>query len=214
MASNSGETTLKVVPVKRAHMPRYPTRKSSRAPRLDAGSAGRPRVLMVVAVLLGGGAISCPFACVTVCPPVYMSEEDALQVIRDAFAEEGITVVEDPAEQQDFGLPFRIDLAEGERRLAIEYVSKEDCEDFATRYAVEEWSLDDDGAGGPGSSDEDCYYPSDGADRLRRHVEVIDPEIHLGAFGDGESCSKEEARDHLAWEVQNFIESLREQGVL
>jgi len=142
-------------PVKRTPRPSYPTKIEVMmdATLLDryvpAAWLRSKHVACALAGLIAAGSVGCT-ACVAVTPPAYLSEEEALAVIRDSLNGYGIemapgkteipAVTVDLAETDAAGGagertigPVRADLENPERKVVVEFVSAGDYREWTEK---------------------------------------------------------------------------------
>jgi hypothetical protein len=113
-----------------------------------AGAAKQPnKQALLVAPIFQHGEGRGATGCIVVAPPVFLSEEEALQVIREELATHGVML--GPGEYAHgraletgkFELsgvtvgwmgqePFKADAADRQKRVAIEFISQRECEDL------------------------------------------------------------------------------------
>ncbi len=164
-------------PVKHRESPKYPTRREAMAQGAVflglvatggcSGQSGnqatdgdsqpiseddRAQTRAVVAPLFEHGEGRGAVGCVVVSPPIFLSEEEALQIIKEELAGQGIElgkgqplsgVATEPlspwkpeiSKQEDMeeetAIPVGVDAVDPRKRIAVQYVSSEDVSDFA-----------------------------------------------------------------------------------
>ena len=121
---------MKAGPVRSYAAPSYATREQALVEPHTQESA-RPRKLFrhplgwSLGLMVAAGS-ACAFGCIAMCPTVYMSEAEALEIIQDQFALYGIqfdtTGREGPA-----GLPYSPDLANWSLGIIVDYVGSDQC---------------------------------------------------------------------------------------
>lgn len=80
-------------------------------------------------------APACTFGCVTICPTVYLSEGETLDIVQEQFAAHGYTLQSEVG-SGPMGLPFEPDLANWDAGLIAEIVTEEECPEY--QQAAEE----------------------------------------------------------------------------
>lgn len=133
-------------PVAHTLAPRYPTRREflagastlavalvgCHAKRSEAEAEG-----IVVAPLFEHGTGRGVAGCVVVSPPVFLSEEEALQILREELGKQGIKLLAGAtlddvhiapltSEDDDDGEPFELDGKDAAKKVAVAFVSAED----------------------------------------------------------------------------------------
>jgi len=101
----------------------------------EKAGAAKPtaRTAAVVAPIFEHGEGRGATGCVVISPPVFLSEEEALQVIRDELAKRGVTLGRE--KQQVTGVTidgerFQADAADSKKRVAVEFVSEQQCQEL------------------------------------------------------------------------------------
>jgi len=125
-----------------------------------AGVSKQPdKRALVVAPVFEHGEGRGSTGCIVVAPPVFLSEEEALQVIREELATHGVTLGPgeyDHGRALDAGKfeisgvkldwmspePFKADAADPQKRVAIEFISERECSDLDR---AQEWENSKDG---------------------------------------------------------------------
>lgn len=127
------ESTLRAGPLRSYAPPAYGTRREALADpsvrpfastvRLTGSAVG---LGLVVAVAT---APACTFGCITICPTVYLSEGETLDIVQEQFTAHGYTLQEGtgggPA-----NLPFEPDLANWDAGLIAEIITEEECAEY------------------------------------------------------------------------------------
>jgi hypothetical protein len=181
--------------------------------------------------------------CVVVAPPVFLSEEEALQVISEELGKHGITLGEHevtlpdvtipPRHRKDFdgdevveeltrARPLELDARSTEPRVALEFVSREEYFELG-------------GVDFPPNSFSSVrsYDTREVAQRLAEQVQAQGEGMYFGAFYDPmvkitreegaqedvtweelQKRTRERARTQLREQVQDFVEWLQGQGVI
>ena len=184
---------MKLRPVTDAPPPRYPRRQRTGAARVALHAAG---VSVVVVASLSSCATT---ACVTVCPPVYIAEEEALEVIREVFAEHGMFLsAPGDASWEALGLPFAPDLASVRRAVAVEFVSKEESTEAAYRYGE---LVKSDPSG-------DEQSAKTVALRLWEAVESLEIAPDFVSLSYPSNCEGQDVAESLAWDAERYAEDL------
>jgi hypothetical protein len=124
---------MRAGPVRDYGAPEYATREQALAEqsmrRLSSPSRLFRHPLGWALGLMVTAGTACAFGCVAVCPTVYMSEAEALDIIQDRFAAEGL-VLERPGDGGPLELPFTPDLANWSLGVVVEYVAQDQCGDL------------------------------------------------------------------------------------
>jgi len=223
---------MKVDPVKRFPQPSYPTKvEVMMDPVLferhaPAAWLKSKHVACALASFIAVGSIGCTTACIAVTPPAYLSEEEALTVIREGLKGYGIELkrgeteipavrvewmegeVEGGAGESLIG-PESADLEDPERRVVLEFVSAGD---------FREWTkTEPDGIRG-GNELRKIAETMTVAVREEKGGEVYfgamyDPAMWLPARST-EDERKERTRKYLRIQVEEFAQWLKAQGVI
>ncbi len=177
--------------------------------------------------------------CVVVSPPIFLSEEEALQIITEEFSRAGIEVtgknvdlegvsiqwlefeykLEDDILQKEFyeigmASPLVADLVDENRAIAIEYVSMHDYNQVRREASLSSVS---------------SYDTQEVAQAVASTVEKEGKSVYFGTFYDpmvrfehdsassweeAEAAGEAEAKELLRQQIQDFIEWLQAQGVI
>ncbi|MFH0946014.1 MAG: hypothetical protein V2A76_12515 [Planctomycetota bacterium] len=208
----------------------------SQAPSEGAeGTADNP--LGPVAAVFEHGEGRGAYGCIAVCPPVFLSEEEARQVIGEELSRQGLKLEPDGKTLRD--IPDRrhffdwrgkstrtlvLDGFDAERGAGYEFISRDEY--YGLRGSGEEASR----------SSVDWYDFLESARSLAARVNASDSDARVGVFYDpvtdqaerecptsreqqawddaAREAAREESRDLLRLQVRDFAEWLREQGVL
>jgi len=205
----------------------------------DQAAAGN-RAVSLVAPIFEHGEGRGAWGCVVVAPPIFLSEEEALQVIREELSAHGVTFTESNVRAEGVTFPaHEIQYDVDENGNVTEEVTESpgarqpydiDARDPVHGISVEFVSRDDYHAlGGPESSSTvQCYDLKEAALDLKRAMEESGRGGRcFGAFYDPlESCydgeddgsdrqgSKEESLRLLRAQVKDFVDWLEAQGVI
>lgn len=188
--------------------------------------ASRPAIVAPIFLHGEGRGV---IGCVVENPPAFLSEEEALDIIREELAAAGITTwsedttlptvwVPERARPFDADSPpggpkpltarrLQVDMMDEEQHIAVEYVSLADYNALRT-------------SGGAWSSVQEYNLPEVARD-ISHYVEEQGKDLYFGAFYDPvaersweNSSSAPGSRELLRQQVQDFIEWLEGQGVL
>jgi hypothetical protein len=213
---------LRYYPLHRADLPAYPTKLAALADpallrkHLPSAWLGRREMAGAAALFLAGGTLGGAGGCVwwrtppgIVAPPsVCLSEEDALQIIRDELQQQGLTLGEENvaltavqlADSSGETAPLQADLADTQRGLAVEYL------DDASYWSYRSYA------------DEENAAPADVADALVAAAATQAPELRLGVFStelnETGDCDAAAAEVSLREQVRDFVDWLKAQGVI
>lgn len=206
--------TVRAGPVKRAPTPRYPTRMEvADDPELlrkhvpGAWLHNRELAGALSIALAAGPACVVPYlfddgssGCVTIIPPVYLTEEQAMRAITEDMLQAGVALSTDPQILSGYQLPVAIDAADPALDVAVEFVSREDC-----------LALGSGGASG-------CEFGYSGfsslAENLEQQVAASDTSVHFEAFWDPAYPDEEESISLLREQVRSFVEWLQGEGII
>jgi len=199
---------MKAKPVRRYRTPRYPTKLMIvRNPELlqkSMKTLGLPHKQLAGALLIyfaATGGSSCDWGpttgCVVVVPPAYMSEEEALQVIKDELSTYGVNLSDDSADLEAVVLPVEEDAVDREKNIAVEFISRSDCVEL----------------GGGDEEDMFCDFYS-ARSTLREQVEAGETDINFGIFLDPQIEDLEYSKELLRDQVRDFADWLEDQGVI
>lgn len=194
--------------LKRYRRPGYPTKsmvmkdpellkKSLRAFKFPkAGLA--PALALFVASSAGGTGCVASSSCMVVLPPVYLSEEEAMEIIRDQFSGYGVNLSVDPNDLSALELeavePDAVDL---DLSIAVEFISKEDC------VAL----------GGGEEEEEYCDFYTVQSD-MQDAVAAENPDVIFEAFSDPARRDEGSAETYLREQVDAFAAWLQSEGVI
>jgi hypothetical protein len=195
----------------------------------EAGAANPAHVAPIFQHGNGRGA----FGCEAVNPPVFLSEDEARQVIIEEAKRAGLTFTTEAPELKKVAIPvtnegmgeqkpkntdgpLKLDLYAKKQKVAVEYVSQDD---------FKAWEGKD---GGPRSSVSSVDI-LDAATRLRDGLEKAKPAEMVGVlydpmsrvnydgkkdWKDSEADAKVAAREELRKQVKDFMAWLKAQGVI
>jgi hypothetical protein len=204
-----------------------------------AGANKRPdQRALVVAPIFEHGEGRGATGCIVLAPPVFLSEEEALQVIREELATHGVTL--GTAEYEIAGValspfhslrpePFKADAADSKKRMAIEFVSERECRDLDF---AQQWENSKDGT--MHSSSVHRYdFPKTSeylAEKVRKtgrtpvyfgtFYDPLSGKMDSGSLTNGASMLDAEAKivteskRLLRLQVQDFVKWLQGQGAL
>jgi hypothetical protein len=163
------------------------------------GAQVQTNALAIVAPIFEHGKGRGATGCIVMSPPVFMSEEEALQVIREEMSVKGITLRTDqtavpgvtvmskykpgvPAAPE----PFQAEAADPNKRVFVEFISQRQ----ARRWERERWLVDNDssGMGGTAVSYNMPKTASYVADRVKRQATE---KVYFGTFYDPLATSLE-----------------------
>ncbi|MBN2498496.1 MAG: hypothetical protein JXR96_28150 [Deltaproteobacteria bacterium] len=195
---------MKPEPLKRYRTPAYPTKlmimrdpeilkKSMSTFRLPGTGLASALALFVAA----SGGCTATTGCMVVLPPVYLTEEEAMEIIRDEFASHGVNLSVDPADVSALELAVDADAVDLDHGIAVEFISKDDC--------VAE--------GGGEAEDEYCDFDAVKAEQ-ESLVAHENPEVHFEAFSDPAQGNEEHSEQLLREQVRIFAEWLQSEGVI
>ena len=234
-------------PVRRYRIPRYPTKLRVLA---EPGLLARhvppawrkcAEVAGAAALLALGGPLGCDSGppavvaplfehgdgrgstgCVVVSPPVFLSEEEALQVIQEELAPSRIVLSKAGTRQSD------LDGVDPTRKIAVEFVSNADYDEFGRRRP---WPWE-------GTSSVRGHDPKKFAASLPGWLKSKASGMHLGVFYDpvakwnaravkeppdgdwgkvyaaAEEQAKAESKELLREQVRDFVDWLKAQGAI
>ncbi len=195
-----------------------------------------PRHAAIVAPIFQHGEGRGLVGCVIETPPVFLSEEEAMQVITEEMSRagvegwrrsvdfEGVNFSQYGIRSTIFGVkegklpgtakPLNVDLQNDEHAIAIEFVS---TEDYFVLGGFQEWN-----------SLQDWDFQHIAQD-VASEVQKLGPEVYFGTFYEPgvdveygpdsawmeeQAKGKEQAKELLRQQVQDFIEWLQAQGVI
>jgi len=229
-----------VTPVRRYHTPRYPTQlavledpKALRA--VPQRWSAKPALCGMLMLTVAGGLCACSgghipvfehgdgrgaFGCDSVVPPVFFSEEEAKQIIRDEAAEGGIDFTGGRLIRGTFpstilywdGNPsygtwsgeLMLDGYDAQLGIGFEFISKQDVIDWRTPYGI--------------FSTVEFYDMIDTAQRLASaadHVAVFyDPTPDWSLEDTDIYEQKNLMRENLRLQVRDFLEWLKAEGII
>ena len=178
----------------------------------------------------GRGSVGCE----VINPPVFLSEEEALQVIGEELVKSGFEISKTNVslanltihhgidiDRDDYYIrgicergdlkPLNVDLYDDSQKIAVEFVSKSDNQDFGIRRGI--------------GSSVDSYDLHAVADSLAEEVKVRGKGVYFGTFYDPleRSLDDEEwywdregmvSKQYLRNQVKDFIDWLKAQGVM
>lgn len=220
---------MKCTPLRHHQIPRYPTKLEVLAdrtllqPHLSAPWLRRSEVAagLALAIAASQGCYSVSEGCMTVLPPVYLSEERALQIIIDEAKKNGLSLSTDEAALAEIVLPFKVDVADPEHQVAIEYVSHEDCMAFYAAQGrdagVEDAGIEDTGVGSDVARPYrgECEYSNEEVfNSFSRQAYEAQPELQVRVLDSWFLGSEAGAEAALRQEVVEFVDYLRSIGVI
>jgi len=218
-----------------APSPRDLARTTRAAPAAPAAGA-------IVAPIFEHGGGFAASGCIVVAPPVFLSEEEALEVIKTELAKSGVVLSRDRVmvrdvkivrhkedrsaagamqftELRDSALPVELDAVDPKRSVAVEYVSFEDSLLLIEPYAGDSVM---------------GFYMRHAAQLLSDQVRQKGPRMSLGVFYDpvgalmvarkekdrkraeaeAERRAKARSRELLRAQVKDFVDWLKAQGAI
>lgn len=204
--------TIKAGPVKYLRTPRYPTRSQAEADP-DLLKKNVPKkwlrdkdlaAALAVALAAGSGCLAEEYAktsvgCMIILPPVYISEEQALGIIKQDLAEYDVLLSDELSVIQQYDhLPIEVDAADVAKDIAVEYLSREDCLELR------------------GGHEGECqipFYPRFAED-LEAQVAASATATHFKVFYEEEARTEEQLQAQLREQIQQFVQWLQGQGVI
>jgi len=249
---------MDVQPIHRAKRPHYPTQPKSpsrgswlarhlpRSWKKIAAIGGGAALLVAGAIAydrMNPGAIVAPLfehgkgraatGCVVTAPPVFLSEEEALQIIRDELARHGLTMAAPgPGRTGTVGLSSDpLDLVDAEGKVMVEFVSQADTErlvgdgnSFWTHSTVSSYDFRKAGkvmrarlrSRGPVGHAGVFYDPANSmpSPRSSSGSYPVDPEDIHKAWEKARVTAADKSKDELRQQVADFAVWLKKQGVL
>lgn len=192
-------------PVKRLRTPGYPTRLQIQADpyllkkHIPSSWLGNRELVaaLTVALATGTGCYSVSEGCVVALPPVFMSEERALTIIKQDLAEHDVLLSSEPSVLEQYAdLPIEIDAVDADKEIAVEYYSRDDCREIPERNC------------------EDLSAYRLQAKALEQDVAASAPALHFKAFYDSTAYSEQESEGQLRQQIQGFVQWLQGQGII
>jgi len=217
---------MKSTPLVRYRCPRYPTKREVRADRSllknRSGVLHLDKTEMAGALALflsacnGSGiepAVSA-VGCMSILPPVFMSEEEALDIVVGEAARQGLMLQTGWRAREAMQLPIDADAVNLEHNVAIEFVSHDDC--IAFYSTAQDGGVVEDGAVPEDAAVEyrgQCNYQwQQIGEELAVRVQRANSDVHFRAITDPMSDYLPASEQYLRDQVTNFVEWLRAIG--
>ncbi len=138
--------------------------------------------------------IATSVGCVTVLPPTYLTEEEAISIISEELKKDSINLSTDSNSIHSLHYPFIIDAVDTANKIAIEFVSKDDIDSLSGMYNTS------------------SAYAI--ADSLTAKAMNVENDFIFKAFHDPEYEEEEYSKEMLREQIQSFIEWLKSQGLI
>ncbi len=199
---------MRAGPIRKIRHPRYPTKIEIRSDpdllekHVPKAWLSRGQIAGAAALVLGSATLLANTGCITqgcvvILPPVYISEEQAIEIIKEELASRGVTVSDSSTDTMD--LPIVVDLADPDTNVAIEFVSYDQCVEVTGDVGTDEYPRCDVHAV---------------ASLLVSEVHDSESDVHFEAIPDPSRNSEEDSYESLREQVQEFADWLASQGVI
>ncbi len=234
---------MKIVPMKKYKTPAYPDLQTAannpdllkKLPsRWENSAAVKTAIAGLAAISLCGcsqragsvapifehGAGTGSLGCVMVAPPVFMSEQEAMAVIRKEAAAAGITLDDTP---DSSGLGAKLEASDEARKIAVVFISKDDARVTPDVSSVTSYNMKKRAEltakkleGNSGKYHVGVFYDpgadSDEYDKiLNRYLSADDRSASMSQYEEEVKAYHEE---NLRAQVKDFIEWLRGEGII
>jgi hypothetical protein len=165
---------------------------AAESPPTASQSVGQRNAVAIVAPVFEHGKGRGATGCIVVSPPVFLSEEEALQVIREEMAAKGVTLGNNQTEVPGVSVqtpyepgvkstpePFKASAADAKKGVFVEFIGRRQ----ARRWERERWLVDKDSSG-LGGTVQFYNMPKTAAYVVKRVEREATNKVYFGTFYD------------------------------